>query len=312
MCVLIAINQLGFGGVVPVLALYAQSFGVTPDGDRARHRRLRPRAVPDRGARRPARRPVRPARRARARRARAGGRQSPLRVRADYPAFVGARFVAGAGAALVLTAGQIVLADITTPARARARHGDLSGQLPVRGRHRPASRAGCWPSASAWRPRSSPMRSRALLAAAGRVAPASRRRAPIPGAADVDRRAALPPFAAQIRILTGRRRLRARQPVSFTNAVARTGALFSVIPVLARDRLRADPPTASASAWRSASLVGLGARLPRRHAGGPLRPEGGDRAGDAHVRRLAGAVPARPVLCVVPGRRASRGASPRA
>ena len=29
MCMLIAVNQLGFGAVVPSLALYAQSFGVT-------------------------------------------------------------------------------------------------------------------------------------------------------------------------------------------------------------------------------------------------------------------------------------------
>src|SRR2546430_460014 len=29
MCVLIAVNQLGFGSIVPVLALYARSFGVT-------------------------------------------------------------------------------------------------------------------------------------------------------------------------------------------------------------------------------------------------------------------------------------------
>src|SRR5260370_23151904 len=29
MCVLIAVNQPGFGSVVPVLALYARSFGVT-------------------------------------------------------------------------------------------------------------------------------------------------------------------------------------------------------------------------------------------------------------------------------------------
>src|SRR5215475_8662923 len=29
MCVLIAVNQLGFGSVVPVLALYARSFGVS-------------------------------------------------------------------------------------------------------------------------------------------------------------------------------------------------------------------------------------------------------------------------------------------
>src|SRR5512147_1813783 len=29
MCVLIAVNQLGFGAVVPVIALYARSFGVS-------------------------------------------------------------------------------------------------------------------------------------------------------------------------------------------------------------------------------------------------------------------------------------------
>ena len=29
MCVLVAINQLGFGGVMPALPLYAQSFGVS-------------------------------------------------------------------------------------------------------------------------------------------------------------------------------------------------------------------------------------------------------------------------------------------
>ena len=38
-----------------------------------------------------------------------------------YPAFITARFIAGAGAGLVMITGQIVLADITTPAnRGRA------------------------------------------------------------------------------------------------------------------------------------------------------------------------------------------------
>src|SRR3989442_11834632 len=121
MCVLIAVNQLGFGSVVPVLPLYARSFGVSqaaiglaiavyglgrflvavPVGQLA-----------DRLGRRPA--------------LALGGLVTAAgnflcAYAPDYVTFVAARFVAGAGAAFVLTAGQIVLADITTPAvRGRA------------------------------------------------------------------------------------------------------------------------------------------------------------------------------------------------
>jgi hypothetical protein len=35
MCVFIAVNQLGFGSVMPVLALYARSFDVGQIADRA-------------------------------------------------------------------------------------------------------------------------------------------------------------------------------------------------------------------------------------------------------------------------------------
>src|SRR6185369_4511052 len=49
--------------------------------------------------------------------------------------------------------------------------------------------------------------------------------------------AAAPPFAAQVRQLTRHAGFVLVSLVSFMNAVARTGALFNVIPVLARDRL---------------------------------------------------------------------------
>ena len=113
MCVLIAVNQLGFGAVIPVLPLYAQSFGVpqvaigatvavyglarvllaVPTGQ-----------VADRLGRRNA--------------LAIGGALSALgnlwcAAAGGYVELVLARFVAGAGAGIVVTAGLIVLADIT-------------------------------------------------------------------------------------------------------------------------------------------------------------------------------------------------------
>jgi len=117
MCVLIAVNQLGFGAVVPVIALYARSFGVTQSAiglaiavyGLARFLVALPAGqLGDRLGRRTA--------------LAAGGLVTAAgnllcAYAPSYGAFVGARFVAGAGAALVVTSGQIVLADITTPAR---------------------------------------------------------------------------------------------------------------------------------------------------------------------------------------------------
>src|SRR5256714_9347343 len=116
MCVLIAVNQLGFGSVVPVLALYARSFGVTQSAIGL--------AIAVYGlARFVVAMPV-------GRLTDVVGRRAALAlgglvtaagtvlcaVAPSFPVFVAARFVAGIGAALVLVAGQIVLADITTPA----------------------------------------------------------------------------------------------------------------------------------------------------------------------------------------------------
>ena len=121
MCVLIAVNQLGFGAVVPVIALYARSFGVTQSAiglaiaiyGLARFLVALPAGqIGDRLGRGTA--------------LAAGGLVTAAgnllcAYAPSYGAFVGARFVAGAGAALVVTSGQIVLADITTPARRSSR-----------------------------------------------------------------------------------------------------------------------------------------------------------------------------------------------
>ena len=233
MCVLIAINQLGFGSVVPVLALYARSYGVSQSaiglavGIYGLARFLI--AVP------------------------AGqladrlGRRAPLALGGlvtatgnvlcayapTFGALVAARFVAGAGAALTLTSGAIILADIAPPAR-RGRMmaiyqgvfgfavgvgplpgGFLAERYGLQAPFLVYAVAGSLAAAVAWLcvPETRDMRDAAAVPAA------------------------LPPFAAQIRLLTARIGFVLVSLISFTSAFARTGALYNVIPVLGRDRL---------------------------------------------------------------------------
>ena len=233
MCVLIAVNQLGFGSVVPVLALYARSFGVTQWAIGL--------AIAVYGlARFLVAMPV-------GRLTDAAGRRAALAlgglvtaagnalcaVAPTFAVFVAARFVAGMGAALVLVAGQIVLADITTPAR-RGRVmaiyqgvfvfavgvGPLPGGLL-------AERFGL----------AAPFVVYAVMGTLAAVVawfqiPETRARGMSAADATVP-----PPFAAQVRLLTSHGGFLLVALVSFMNAVARTGALFNVIPVLARERL---------------------------------------------------------------------------
>jgi DHA1 family multidrug resistance protein-like MFS transporter len=115
MCVFIAVNQLGFGAIVPVIALYARSFGVAQAAIGL--------AIAVYGlARFLVAVPVGKLTDVLGRRAALalGGLVTAAgnllcAYAPNFVTFVGARFVAGAGAALVLIAGQIVLADITTP-----------------------------------------------------------------------------------------------------------------------------------------------------------------------------------------------------
>jgi predicted MFS family arabinose efflux permease len=235
MCALIAINQLGFGGIVPVLALYARSFGVSQSAIGV--------AIAVYGlARFLVAMPV-------GRLADALGRRPALAIGglvtaagnlvcAYAPSFlilVGGRFVAGAGAALVLIAGQIVLADISTPAR-RGRTmaiyqgvflfavgvgplpgGFLAEHYGLRAPFLAYALAGLVAAALAWTFIPETKSARGL------------------GASEAE--ALLPPFGSQVRILTRHRGFMLVSLISFMNAVARTGALFNVIPVLAQDRL---------------------------------------------------------------------------
>jgi DHA1 family multidrug resistance protein-like MFS transporter len=254
MCVLIAVNQLGFGGIVPALALYARSFDVSQSAiglaiaayGLARFLVAMPAGrLADGLGRRPA--------------LALGGLVTAAGnlVCAYAPTFavlVVGRFVAGAGAALILIAGQIVLADITTPAR-RGRTmsiyqgvflfavgiGPLPGGLLAEhfGLASPFlayAASGIVSAALAWMfiPETKPARS----------------------AGGQDPLHLLPPFASQVRILTGLTGFMLVSLVSFMNAVARTGALFNVIPVLAQDRLGLNADRIGLG-LALASLVGL-------------------------------------------------------
>lgn len=237
MCVLIAVNQLGFGSIVPVIALYARSFGVLQSAiglavgiyGLARFLVALPAGqLADRIGRRSV--------------LALGGLVSAAGnllcgYAPDFPTFVVARFVSGAGAALVVTTGTIVLADITTPVeRGRVMSvyqgtflfavgvGPLPGGLL-------AERYGL----------GAPF---LFYAAAGTLAavlaffyvPETR---DLPGAPATAGAAGAAPasFAAQLRLLVGRVGFALVGLTAFMGAVARTGGLFSVIPVLARERL---------------------------------------------------------------------------
>jgi MFS family permease len=117
MCALIAVNQIGFGSVIPVLPLYAQSFGVPASAigmavaiyGLARFFVAMPAGkLSDLLGRRPT--------------LAIGGLISAAgsfwcAAATGYPEFIVARFISGAGAGIILTTGQVVLADISTPER---------------------------------------------------------------------------------------------------------------------------------------------------------------------------------------------------
>ena len=234
-CALIAVNQLGFGSVVPVLPLYARTFDVpqsaigltiaiyglarfvlnVPAGQLAD--RLGRRGTLAVGGLLTA----------------AGNLLCALAP--SYLPFLGARFVAGAGAALVLTAGQIVLADISTRATRGRMMAVYTGVFIF------AVGAGPYPGGLLAEQYGLPAPFYAF-AALGTLAaavawfrvPETRELRP-EGATSAD--TALPSFGAQLRILTAQRGFLLVSLVSFSGFFARTGGLFNIIPILGHERL---------------------------------------------------------------------------
>lgn len=235
MCVLVAVNQLGFGAMVPSLALYAQSFGVPASAiglaiasyGLARFCSAIPAGqMSDRLGRRPT--------------LAVGGFISAFgnlwcAYATGYPEFIIARFVAGAGAGLVLTTGQVILADISTPERRGrtiaiyqatflfsvgigpfpggllAEHFSLAAPFVAYGL------ASLLVTIVAW---FAVTETRAPSSAVGAAAQSER-----------------PPFAQQVRLLTAKIGFVLVSLIALMNAVVRTGGLFAIIPLLATDRL---------------------------------------------------------------------------
>lgn len=235
MCVLVAVNQLGFGAMVPSLALYAQSFGVAASAigmavaiyGLARFVIAIPAGqLSDRLGRRPT--------------LALGGLISAVgnlwcAWATSYPEFIAARFVAGAGAGLIVTTGQVVLADISTPERRGrtiaiyqatflfavgigpfpggllAEHFSLSAPFTAYGIASLIATVVAWFGVSETRDLSH-------------------------GASAGDT-AARPPLAKQLRLLTGNIGFVLVSLISLMNAVVRTGGLYAVIPTLVTAQL---------------------------------------------------------------------------
>ncbi len=235
MCVLISVNQLGFGAIVPVVPLYAEQYGVSQSAIGL--------TIAVFGLARflvnvPA-----------GRLADARGRRVALAVGGvvtvvgtagcalapTYELFLAARFVAGAGAAFVLTGGQIVLADIST--------GENRGRVMAiyQGVFLVTVGAGAFPGG--W------LAERVDLAAPFWVS------AFLAGIVSLLAWFFVPEtrhIAHRLRLTTGARPLTARGEmtavmaapgfllislVGFATTGARTGALFNVIPLFAEDEI---------------------------------------------------------------------------
>lgn len=234
-CILIAVNQLGFGSIVPILPLYAESFGVSKTAigltiaiyGLARFLMNVPTGyVADRLGRREA--------------LAIGGTITVVgnlicALAGNYWLFLGGRFVAGAGAAMVITGTQIIVADISQPAN-RGRlmsiymgtfmfavgFGPLPGGL--LGEHISLSAPfyvyvilGGILTVLAWTkmPETRGWRADGAVAA---VAPRL-------------------PFGQQLRLLTSQLGFTLIAIVSFCTFFARTGGLFNLIPTLAENKI---------------------------------------------------------------------------
>jgi DHA1 family multidrug resistance protein-like MFS transporter len=248
MCVLVGVNQIGFGAMVPALPLYAQSFGVSASAvglavavyGFARFAIIMPGGqLSDRFGRRPM--------------LAIGGLLSAAGSLwcAEAHSFIEfnvARLVAGAGAGIILNTGQIVLADISSPNR-RGRNiatyqaafllglsigpfpgGLLAGAYGLAAPFLMTGAASLVATTVAW-----------FLVSETR--PAKPRVAPPDAPAQLS-------FVKQMLKLLRHRGFLLVSLISLMNAVVRTGGLFALIPLLA-----------TATLGLSVSQIGFGLTL---------------------------------------------------
>jgi len=244
MCALIAANQLGFGAVVPVIALYAEDFGVSQTAigltiaiyGLARFLINVPAGqLADRFGRKTT--------------LALGGAVTVAgtvlcAVAPNYAVFLVARFIAGAGAAFVLTGGQIVLADIASPQNRGRVMAIYQGVFLF------SVGAGSFPGGwlAAHISLGSPFWANAGLAAivtllALLFVPETRPASPAtmsPETASPGEEKRLT-FGQQLSLLVATPGFLLISVVSFVAFFARTGGLFNVIPLLADDHIGLEP-----------------------------------------------------------------------
>ena len=258
MCVLIAVNQLGFGSIIPVVPLYAQSFGVSQFAigitvsvyGLARFAVAIPTGqIADGLGRRPA--------------LAIGGMVSAAgnawcAVATSYEELVIARFVAGAGGGMVLTGGLIVLADITTPERRGRTMAIYWGTF--------LFAVGIGPLPGGWLAErfglAAPFAAFAVAAVvAGMVAWFAVKETRDSGETATLGQPDLPPFREQLKLLMRLVGFRLVSILGFAHAITRTGALFSIVPVYVSVRLGLTPSQIGLG-FALGSVLGLVATYP--------------------------------------------------
>lgn len=236
MCAVIFVNQLGFGAIVPVLPLYAQSFEVSVSAigatiavfGAARFASAMPSGrLSDHIGRRPT--------------LALGSLVAVLGnlwsgYAGGFVEFLLARFVAGIGSGVVITIGAVILADISTPVRRGRMMALYQGSFLF------AVGLGPLPGGLIAEHYGLAMPFIANAGAAlvvGAIAwfavPETRGFAALRDGAPTHAQA--PAFGAQIRLMMGKIGFMLVCLVGFTHAVVRTGGLFNVVPLVASAKL---------------------------------------------------------------------------
>lgn len=237
-CAIIAVNQLGFGSIVPVVPLYAQSFGVSQTligmtiavYGFARFAGSVPTGwLADRFGRRWS--------------LAAGGGVTVIGnvicgLAPNFELFLTGRLVAGFGAAMVLVSGQIILADITTPERRGRTMAIYQGVFlfAVGFGPLPGGLLAEWGGLSFPFFVYSVLGGAAALIALARLEETWHYRRP-----DEEESELRPSFFGQMKLVVADRAFLLVCLVSFAQFFARTGALFNLVPIRAENAMQLNP-----------------------------------------------------------------------